>query len=489
MFFANQSCDAFTPQKKLCKLGNYPVYVINVSTVAHVSAALKFANTSNIRIVIRNTGHEYVPNFTTHKSHYSRNSFLGRSTGAGALAIWTHHLKRTEVIPNYSSPSYNGPAFYIESGVQGADVIEAAQEHGLVVLGGSCPSVGLAGGYTQGGGHSILSTSFGLAADQVLEYNVVTADGKLVKASPEENADLYWALSGGGGGTFAVVFSITVRAHPSGMIGGGKIVVPAIAASTEAYEKIVEKVHEVLPQMVDQGATVNYLLNRQFFSIGPFTVFNSTKEYVRDIVAAPIIKLLKEMGIPSKAEFTTLSYRDHFDKFLGPLPMGTLRSSEWQYGGRLVPRSSIENNHIAFSAALNNLTSHVGMLVGTAGNFNPRHEVNNSVNPAWCSTILELQVLTPWIAKPEAWPAMVRSQQQMSDEFLPQIKAASPGGAAYMNEADPRELNWREEWYGENWDKLNEVKKKWDPNDLFYVFKGVGSDAWNVDEHGRMCRA
>lgn len=80
------------------------------------------------------------------------------------------------------------------AGIQGYEAIEAAQAQGLVAVGGECPTVGLAGGYTQGGGHSALSTSFGLGADQTLEWEVVTASGEVVTASRTQNVDLYWAL-------------------------------------------------------------------------------------------------------------------------------------------------------------------------------------------------------------------------------------------------------------------------------------------------------
>ena len=76
-FFANQSCDPFTPESWPCTLGNYVRYAVDVHTASDVQAAIQFATQHNIRFVIRNTGHDY----------------LGRSTGAGALSVWTHHLK------------------------------------------------------------------------------------------------------------------------------------------------------------------------------------------------------------------------------------------------------------------------------------------------------------------------------------------------------------------------------------------------------------
>src|SRR5687767_13774843 len=99
------------------------------------------------------------------------------------------HLKDTAVI-DYSDNCYTGPAIKVSSGVIGAEAVEAAAAHDLVVVTGECPTVAVAGGFTQGGGHSALSTSYGLAADQTLEFEVVTADGKVRTASRTQNSDL-----------------------------------------------------------------------------------------------------------------------------------------------------------------------------------------------------------------------------------------------------------------------------------------------------------
>jgi FAD/FMN-containing dehydrogenase len=77
---------------------------------------------------------------------------------------------------------YTGSTVKVGAGVVGYEILKAASAQGLVVVSGECPTVGLAGGYTQGGGHSALSTEFGLAADQTLEFEVVTAAGELVTA-------------------------------------------------------------------------------------------------------------------------------------------------------------------------------------------------------------------------------------------------------------------------------------------------------------------
>lgn len=178
-FYASNSCEPFTPETMPCTLGNLVDFAINVAEPADISEGIAFATKHNIRLVIRNTGHDY----------------NGKSTGAGALAIWTHNLKTIDFV-DYSGSTYSGKAIKMGAGVQGFEAVAAAQKVGLTVTGGECPTVGLAGGYTQGGGHSALASKYGLAADQTLEWEVVTGTGEFVKASITENEDLYWALSG-----------------------------------------------------------------------------------------------------------------------------------------------------------------------------------------------------------------------------------------------------------------------------------------------------
>lgn len=80
-------------------------------------------------------------------------SYLGKSTGRGGLALWTQSLKTREVIPAYKSANYNGPAIKLGAGVLAYEAYEVANSHGYRVVGGTCATVGIAGGYSQGGGH------------------------------------------------------------------------------------------------------------------------------------------------------------------------------------------------------------------------------------------------------------------------------------------------------------------------------------------------
>jgi hypothetical protein len=135
----------------------------------------------------RNTGHD----------------FLGRNTGGGALQVWVHPMKAFEFIPSIKVGEYSGKAAKIGAGIMTYELFNemAANNITIPVAGGS--TVSALGGWMQGGGFGILTSKFGLMADHVLSLEIVTADGKFVHASPDENEALFWAIRGGGPGTFS----------------------------------------------------------------------------------------------------------------------------------------------------------------------------------------------------------------------------------------------------------------------------------------------
>jgi hypothetical protein len=96
---------------------------VNVKSVAQIQLAVNFARSLNLRLVIRNTGHDY----------------NGRSVGKGALSIWTHGLKDIKYIQNYKSSAYSGPVFKVGAGVQGFELYQAADKYGVSAVAGICP--------------------------------------------------------------------------------------------------------------------------------------------------------------------------------------------------------------------------------------------------------------------------------------------------------------------------------------------------------------
>jgi hypothetical protein len=431
-----------------------------------------------------------------------RLSYFGRSTGAGALAIWTHYLDSIDFLP-WSDANFNGTAMKLGAGVMGYQAVQAADAAGLVAVTGECPTVGLAG-FTMGAGHSALSTSFGLGADQVLAYEVVTASGQLVTASPSENSDLYWALSGGGPGTYGVVASMTVRTYPGAQVGGASIAFSAAYTTQDKFNQALATLHALLPNMTSLGADVIYTATNSVLQLSPVTVFNSTASYVQSTVLAPFTAKLTALGIPFRAQYTTLSYLDHYATYLGPLPNGNLAVSSYQFGSRLIPRSVLLHNNTALQSVLQNLTSHGVILAGSAADYSrkvPAPVLNrttpsgganltgNAVLPQWRDTTVQLQLITRWNSTPEAWGAMLEDQRRMTEEYVPQVEGVTPGSGAYVNEADFRLEGWKEDFFGVNYGRLLSVKRKWDPEGVFWGLKAVGSDAWVVAEDGRLCKA
>ena len=310
----------------------------------------------------------------------------------------------------------------------------------------------------------------------------------MLTASRTENSDLYWALSGGGGGNYAVVMSVKIRAHPAAKVGGAKLSMAAAYTTQENFDKAIAEFHKLLPGMIDQGASVVYYASKQVFAISPLTIVNSTGDVVRDEILAPFTKKLLELAVPASVSYSTLDYLDHYDTYMGPLPWGHIEVSAYQFGSRLIPKSLLEDDPAAFQSTIDNITSQGVLAVGSAAAYSKPFDVDNAVLPAWRDAYIQLQLTTPWSNDPDKLDSMVATQHRITNEFNPQLAALTPGGGAYMNEADFREPNWKQTWFGDNYERLYSVKRKYDPSSLLYMFKGVGSDAWEVAGDGRMCR-
>ena len=417
-------------------------------------------------------------------------SFLGRSTGAGALSVWTHYLKDIDFL-NWSDKYYSGSAVKVGAGVVGYEILEAASAQGLVVVSGECPTVGLAGGYTQGGGHSALSTEFGLAADQTLEFEVVTASGELVTASRTQNTDLYWALSGGGGGNYGIVVSMTVKTYPDTTVAGAGLQMAAAYTTPDLFYQAISEFHTLLPAMIENGAMVVYYFTDEYFLINPVTAYNKTSEDVKAILA-PFLAVLGNLSIPYSISYTEFAtYQEHYNTYMGPLPYGNIGVEEYQFGSRLIPKSVVADHNSALQTVLKNVTENGVLVIGVAVDVSkPVSSLNlsNAVLPAWRDALIHCYFTTPWNSTAAAWDDMIAAQWLMTDEFVPQIEAVTPGSGAYMNEADFRQPNFQEVFFGDNYAALLAIKEKWDPDSLFYALAGVGSEVWVVNNDGRMCK-
>jgi hypothetical protein len=110
------------PDDSKCTLGAYPVYAVNATTVAHIQLAVNFARNQGLRLVVKNTGHDY----------------QGRSSGAGSLSIWTHNMQDLTHLPEYALGSFSGDVLHVAAGVATYDIAKLAEEHDSSVVGGMC---------------------------------------------------------------------------------------------------------------------------------------------------------------------------------------------------------------------------------------------------------------------------------------------------------------------------------------------------------------
>ena len=183
-----------------CERGETPSYTVKAQKPEHVQKAIEFATKHNIALSVKATGHD----------------FQGRSTGKDTLAIWLHGMKEVSYFENFKPQGCDMEghrAMQVLGGNQWADVYKEAEKRNVIVVGGNAQTVGTTGGYVQGGGHGCMGVKYGLAVDNVLEVDIVTADGNLLTANACNNPDLFWAVRGGGGGTFGIATRMVYKAH------------------------------------------------------------------------------------------------------------------------------------------------------------------------------------------------------------------------------------------------------------------------------------
>jgi FAD binding domain/Berberine and berberine like len=188
-------------------VGHRPALFAFCRTVEDVQAAVRTARAHGLPLSVRGGGHDWA----------------GRALRHDGLVVDLSRMRGVEVDPQARVAKVGGGATAI-------DLITAAAPHGLAAVTGTVGAVGMVG-MTLGGGYGPLTSRYGLALDNLLEAKVVLADGQVVVANGFENAELFWALRGGGG-NFGVVLSISVRLHPIGKLLAGLILFPWSEAET-----------------------------------------------------------------------------------------------------------------------------------------------------------------------------------------------------------------------------------------------------------------
>ncbi|KAK1450028.1 hypothetical protein CMEL01_07364 [Colletotrichum melonis] len=473
-----------------CTQGGNPSYVVKVTNVAQIQLAVNFARNLNVRLIVKNKGHD----------------FNAKSSGGGALSIWTHALQSIQYLGtdyHHRISGYIGPAFKIGSGIQALKLYEAADELGLHIVGGIARTVGIGGGYTAGGGHSPLMSKYGVAADQVLSMEVVLPNGRFVSVDEKNYPDLFFALRGGGGSTWGIVTSLVIRAYPKTSV---TTLTYSFATSnnvsTETFWSGVDAVFAQFPVYADAGMY-------SYWSImcAPTTTcsFSMAPQWGNDMdtakltaVSAPLFSNLSALHIPvANSKYT--EFDGVLNTVINTWPAESEVVGAWNFhtASRLFPRSNWENESklAAQTKALRQSVEVAGMMLGY--NFktavNPSVNQTNAVNPAFRETLMHAMLGTVW--SQEATPAEIVAANKNLVEMLQPWREASPGAGAYLNEADINEPNWQQAFYGSNYDYLYQLKQKYDPWGLLYATTAVGSEDWYITDqleyyptqNGRLC--
>ncbi|KAF4974843.1 hypothetical protein FZEAL_8304 [Fusarium zealandicum] len=486
--FEGSTCEpSAAAQGGKCTIGGFPLYSVKATNVAQIQLAVNFARNLNLRLVVHNTGHD----------------FLGKNTGAGALSIWTRNLKDVKFTKNYrGAGSYKGPAFKLGAGIQVKDLYEAADREGYTAVGGECRDVGVTGGYTPGGGHSPISPIAGLGADQVLSVDIVTPDGRFVTADENQNKDLFWAIRGGGPATWGVVVSMTVKVYPKMSFSGmtWSLTTKDAGISEAALWKALAVYWRRFPEYSEKNSYGYSFLfpigdGNFLWTMNPWMVPGMPLADFKKMVA-PLLAEWKALGVDPKPTFFEHdrflpAWRTHF-------PAESVGNPHVRTGSRLIPRKNWEDPKL-LNKTIETLTG-----IGSEGailiiyNINaaaPKGTPANSANPAWRDADMFVITGLSWAA--DASPKVVAdTNNKITHDIMERLKAVTPGGGGYGNEGDVMDPDFGQSFFGSNYPALYKLKQQIDPHGVFYAPTAVGSEDWYITgqesyvtkQTGRLCR-
>ena len=188
-----------------------------------------------------------------------------------------------------------------------------------------------------------------------------------------------------------------------------------------------------------------------------------------------------------KKAFVPSEYANFQDAFYTLNPWQNV--TEFNLGGRLIPRSLVGSSKsaAALTDALKAIAANGGITAGVSMDVSRPPLVPNSANPEWRKSLFLAFLGIPYNRLDFA--ANIAAQKVVTDVLLPKLEALTPGGGAYLNEADINHPNWQQVFYGVNYRALLAIKRKYDPAGIFWGLKTVGSEAWEQTTDGRLCKS
>jgi FAD/FMN-containing dehydrogenase len=420
--------------------GRRPALVVRCSGAADVIAAIGFARSNHLTIAVRGGGH----------------SVAGFSTCDGGLVIDLGSMNGVRVDLDTRRAAVGGGALW-------ADVDHETQAHGLATTGGLVSTTGVAG-FTLGGGIGWLMRKHGLACDNLVGADIVTADGRLVHASETENADLLWGLRGGGG-NFGVVTQFELQLHPVGpTVYAGPIFYPADAAG-----ELLRVFRDWATGAPDEVTAVINLTTAPPLPVIPEAWHGKRVAALIAVSAGPLSE-----GEALVAPFRTVA--EPIADLLGPMPyhvIQTLIDPLWQKGinsyFKATNLSGLDDDLIGRLTELHlaapgpQCEIHVHQMGGAVGRV-----PDDATAFAERSMPFLLNAVTGWH---DADPSVGEAHRDWSRDVIGAARDASTNRAYVNFLSDP---NAAKSSYGEEtWDRLVALKNEYDPRNVFRLNQNI----------------
>lgn len=483
-------------------------YAVEAETTKDVAVAINFARKHKLKLVIKGTGHDY----------------LGRSNGSRSLLIWTHKMRQITFHPSFipagCSPHYKvTPAITVGAGTRWLEAYdEATNKHNLYVQGGGCTTVGVAGGFTQGGGFGSFSKKFGTGAAGILQVEVVTANGAVVIANQCQNQDLFWAIRGGGAGTFGVVTKMTLKLHPlpkSFGIYQGTI----RAKNDEAYKKLLQQFLIFFRQNLNNEHWGEQFLFDAKNTINILMLFQDLNKNQIDKIWLPLESWIRKKSdlysmqsniimIPPRNMWDPLFWEKYHPEFitLNSHPGASKGEFWWRSDSRQVSEywysyqswwlpiklfKDPQINQLAEIIFKASRFAHVGFHINKGLSGAAAEAINQTRKTATNPIVYDAPVLViiaggntnvfPEVKAYEVNQEEGQAVFQNINKAMQFFIQAVPDSGAYVNEADYFQQDWQKVFWGNHYAKLFAIKQKYDPTGLFYCHHCVGSERWTED--------